>query len=107
MMPSPRRRAPRSIFTRVTARWIARLPEVAFVTRLRPIRLPVEVARQLTLALVMAGPNAVRRWPAHSHRACLAIAFFCSFPGRFAGLEVVRARGAGKQQGAARGNPLK
>jgi hypothetical protein len=26
-------------------------------------------------------------------------AFFCSFPGRFAGLEIVRARGAGKQEG--------
>ena len=97
MMPSARRRAPRSIFTRVTARWIARLPEVAFVTRLRPIRLPVEVARQLTLGL--SQPNAVRRWPAHSHRACLAIAFFCSFPGRFAGLEIARARGAGKHAG--------
>jgi hypothetical protein len=58
MIPSARRRAPRSIFTRVTARWIARLPEVAFVTRLRPIRLPVEVARQLTLALVNRMPFA-------------------------------------------------
>ena len=30
-------------FTRVTARWIARPPEAAFVTRLRPVRLPVWV----------------------------------------------------------------
>jgi hypothetical protein len=34
-------------FTRVTARWIARPPEAAFVTRLRPVRLPVQAARQL------------------------------------------------------------
>jgi len=34
-------------FTRVTARWIARPPEAAFVTRLRPVRLPVQTARQL------------------------------------------------------------
>jgi hypothetical protein len=33
-------------FTRV-ARWIARPPEAAFVTRLRPVRLPVQAARQL------------------------------------------------------------
>ena len=32
-------------FTRVTARWIARPPEAAFVTRLRPGRLPVQAAR--------------------------------------------------------------
>ena len=36
-----------SDFTRVTARWIARPPEAAFVTRLRPVRLPVQAARQL------------------------------------------------------------
>ncbi len=34
-------------FTRVTARWIARPPEAAFVTRLRPVQLPVQAARQL------------------------------------------------------------
>jgi hypothetical protein len=34
-------------FTCVTARWIARPPEAAFVTRLRPVRLPVQAARQL------------------------------------------------------------
>jgi hypothetical protein len=34
-------------FTHVTARWIARPPEAAFVTRLRPVRLPVRAARQL------------------------------------------------------------
>jgi hypothetical protein len=34
-------------FTHVTARWIARPPEAAFVTRLRPVRLPVQAARQL------------------------------------------------------------
>jgi hypothetical protein len=32
-------------FTRVTARWIARPPEAAFVTRHRPVRLPVQAAR--------------------------------------------------------------
>ena len=36
-----------SDFTRVTARWIARPPEAAFVTRLQPVRLPVQAARQL------------------------------------------------------------
>jgi len=35
-------------FTRVTARRIARLPKVAFVTRLRPFRLPGRAARQLS-----------------------------------------------------------
>jgi hypothetical protein len=34
-------------FTRVTARWIAQPPKAAFVTRLRPARLPGQVARQL------------------------------------------------------------
>jgi hypothetical protein len=34
-------------FTRVTARWIAQPPKAAFVTRLRPARLPGRVARQL------------------------------------------------------------
>jgi hypothetical protein len=34
-------------FTRVTARWIARPPEAAFVTRLWPVQLPVQAARQL------------------------------------------------------------
>ena len=34
-------------FTRVMARWIAGPPEAAFVTRLRPVRLPVQAARQL------------------------------------------------------------
>jgi hypothetical protein len=34
-----------------------------------------------------------------SHRACLAIAFFCSFPGRFAPASKSYERGAGKQQG--------
>jgi hypothetical protein len=34
-------------FTRVTARWIARPPEAVFVTRLQPVRLPVQAARQL------------------------------------------------------------
>ena len=34
-------------FTRVTDRWIAGPPEAAFVTRLRPVRLPVQAARQL------------------------------------------------------------
>jgi hypothetical protein len=34
-------------FTCVTARWIARPPEAAFVTRLRPVRLPVQAAHQL------------------------------------------------------------
>ena len=32
---------------RLMARWIARPPEAAFVTRLRPVRLPVQAARQL------------------------------------------------------------
>src|SRR3954449_3441606 len=36
-----------SDFTHVTARWIARPPEAAFVTRLRPDRLPDQAARQL------------------------------------------------------------
>src|SRR6202030_3230845 len=34
-------------FTHVTARWIARPPKAAFVTRLRPVRLLVQAARQL------------------------------------------------------------
>jgi hypothetical protein len=34
-------------FTRVTARWIAQPPTAAFVTRLRPGRLPGQAARQL------------------------------------------------------------
>jgi hypothetical protein len=34
-------------FTRVTARRIAQPPEAAFVTRLRPTRLPRQAARQL------------------------------------------------------------
>src|SRR5664280_834404 len=34
-------------FTHVTARWIARPPKAAFVTRLRPVRLLVQTARQL------------------------------------------------------------
>ena len=34
-------------FTHVTARWIAQPPKAAFVTRLRPGRLPVQAARQL------------------------------------------------------------
>src|SRR3954447_24017868 len=34
-------------FTRVTARWIAQPPTAAFVTRLRPGRLPRQAARQL------------------------------------------------------------
>ena len=34
-------------FTRVTARWIARPPEAAFVTRLQSVRLLVQTARQL------------------------------------------------------------
>ena len=34
-------------FTRVTACWIAQPPKAAFVTRLRPVRLPVQAARQL------------------------------------------------------------
>ena len=34
-------------FTRVTARWIAQPPKAAFVTRLRPGRLPRQAARQL------------------------------------------------------------
>ena len=34
-------------FTHVTARWIARPPEAAFVTRLRSVRLLVQTARQL------------------------------------------------------------
>ncbi len=34
-------------FTRVTARWIAQPPKAAFVTRLRPVRLLVQAARQL------------------------------------------------------------
>jgi hypothetical protein len=34
-------------FTHVTARWIARPPKAAFVTRLRPDRLPDQAARQL------------------------------------------------------------
>src|SRR4051812_5478091 len=34
-------------FTRVTARWIAQPPKAAFVTRLRPGRLPGQAARQL------------------------------------------------------------
>src|SRR5215204_3207693 len=33
-------------FTRVTARWIAQPPKAAFVTRLRPGRLPCQAARQ-------------------------------------------------------------
>src|SRR5215211_3805976 len=36
-----------SSFTRVTARWIAQPPTAAFVTRLRPGRLPCQAARQL------------------------------------------------------------
>ncbi len=36
-----------SDFTHVTARWIAQPPEAAFVTRLRPDRLPDQIARQL------------------------------------------------------------
>src|SRR4051812_23923506 len=36
-----------SDFTHVTARWIAQPPEAAFVTRLRPDRLPNQAARQL------------------------------------------------------------
>ena len=36
-----------SDFTRVTVRWIARPPKVAFVTRLRPGQLPNRAARQL------------------------------------------------------------
>ena len=36
-----------SSFTRVTARRIARPPKAAFVTRLRPSRLPDQAARQL------------------------------------------------------------
>ena len=34
-------------FTHVTARWIARPPNAAFVTRLRSVRLLVQTARQL------------------------------------------------------------
>src|SRR5205823_1967055 len=34
-------------FTRVTAHWIAQPPRAAFVTRLRPARLPEQAARQL------------------------------------------------------------
>src|SRR5208337_1758198 len=34
-------------FTRVTARWIARPPKAAFVTRLRSVQLLVQTARQL------------------------------------------------------------
>jgi hypothetical protein len=34
-------------FTHVTARWIAQPPKAAFVTRLRPGRLPSQAARQL------------------------------------------------------------
>src|ERR1700719_3208347 len=34
-------------FTHVTARWIARPPKAAFVTRLQPARLPDQAARQL------------------------------------------------------------
>src|SRR4051794_18202906 len=34
-------------FTRVTARWIARPPKAAFVTRLQPSQLPDQTARQL------------------------------------------------------------
>ena len=34
-------------FTLVTARWIAQPPKAAFVTRLRPDRLPGKAARQL------------------------------------------------------------
>src|SRR5271170_6703390 len=34
-------------FTRVTARRIAQPPKAAFVTRLQPVRLPVQTARQL------------------------------------------------------------
>src|SRR4051794_40576636 len=36
-----------SDFTHVTARWIAQPPKAAFVTRLRPDRLPDQAARQL------------------------------------------------------------
>jgi hypothetical protein len=38
-------------FTRVTARWIARPPEAAFVTRLRPVQLPVQAAREASIDL--------------------------------------------------------
>src|SRR3954465_9293446 len=34
-------------FTRVTARWIAQPPKAAFVTKIRPGRLPGQAARQL------------------------------------------------------------
>ena len=34
-------------FTHITARWIAQPPKAAFVTRLRPDRLPCQAARQL------------------------------------------------------------
>src|SRR3954449_1244798 len=34
-------------FTRITARWIARPPKAAFVTRLQPSQLPDQTARQL------------------------------------------------------------
>jgi len=56
MLPSPLRRRVSiriftfeacSGFTHVTARWIARPPKAAFVTRLRPGRLPGRAARQL------------------------------------------------------------
>src|ERR1700716_2057899 len=36
-----------SDFTHVTARWIARPPNAAFVTRLRSVRLLLQTARQL------------------------------------------------------------
>ena len=42
-------------FTRVTARWIAQPPTAAFVTRLRPGRLPGQAARQLQINRQLSG----------------------------------------------------
>ena len=56
-------------FTHVTARWIAQPPKAAFVTRLRPGRLPEQTARQLpeqsTTLRVEPPPLVIRAVGAH------------------------------------------
>ena len=63
-------------FTHVTARWIAQPPKAAFVTRLRPVRLPVQAARQLpdqstTLWVESSSTGVTRLWGALRNPAFL------------------------------------
>ena len=62
-------------FTRVTARWIARPPEAAFVTRLRPVRFPSKPLVSYQINRQLSGRNppplVTRAFGAHQNEAVL------------------------------------